>query len=80
MDHQLPSSAASNVDCKVNQGIIGLVMTWILLAVGILTVTLRAYVRLFVRRNFGWDDYMAAASLVRKILSKIPYSDYPPSL
>ena len=50
--------------CDENQGIAGLAITWILLSVGVLTVSLRIYVRSGVSRKIGWDDYTAVASLV----------------
>ncbi|KAF6223002.1 hypothetical protein HO133_001053 [Letharia lupina] len=50
--------------CDENQGTIGLAFTWILLSFGILTVSLRIYVRSGVNGKIGWDDYTAVASLV----------------
>ena len=50
--------------CDDNEGIAGLVCTWILLFIAILTVSLRIYVRSGVNRKIGWDDYTAVAGLV----------------
>lgn len=60
----LPSSTMSHSFCDENQGTIGLAFTWILLSFGILTVSLRIYVRSGVNGKIGWDDYTAVASLV----------------
>lgn len=53
-----------NAFCDENEGTVGLAFTWILLSIGILTVSLRIYVRLGPNRKIGWDDYAAVASLV----------------
>ena len=58
------SSSAASAYCDANQGITGLVFTWLLLAIGIIVVSLRLRIRLGLRHNVGWDDYMAVASLV----------------
>ena len=50
--------------CDKNQGTIGLVLTWIILSIATLTVSLRVYVRSDVNRKIEWDDYTAMASLV----------------
>lgn len=50
--------------CDENQGTVGLAFAWVLLSIGILTVSLRIYVRSGVNRKIGWDDYTAVASLV----------------
>lgn len=50
--------------CDENQGIAGLAVTWILLSLGILTVSLRIHIRSGVSRKIGWDEYTAVASLV----------------
>lgn len=50
--------------CDENDGTVGLAFTWILLSIGILTVSLRIYVRSGANRKIGWDDYTAVASLV----------------
>ena len=59
--------------CDENQGIAGLAITWILLSIGVLTVSLRIYVRSGVSRKIGWDDYTAVASLV-SILSSLRFA------
>ena len=61
----LPGPPSSSALCHENQGAICLAVTWILLTIGIITVSLRLYVRLDIRHNVGWDDYTAVASLVR---------------
>ena len=50
--------------CDENQGLIDLALTWVLLSIGILVVSLRIYVRSGANRRIGWDDYTAVASLV----------------
>ena len=50
--------------CSTHQGTVPLIVTWMLLSIAIITVCIRIYVRLHVRRNIGWDDYTAVASLV----------------
>lgn len=55
--------------CDQNEGIAGLVCTWILLSIGILTVSLRIYVRSGVNRKIGWDDYTAVAGLIVGIVA-----------
>ena len=64
MSPGVPSSSAASTYCDENQGITGLVFTWLLLAIGIIVVSLRLHVRLGLRHNIGWDDYTAVASLV----------------
>jgi len=59
------SSLVKGPYCEENQGIVGLVFTWILLAVGMIVISLRFYVRLSLRKSVGWDDYTAIISLVR---------------
>ena len=58
------NSAAVSDYCKANQGTITLALTWGLLCIGILVVSLRLYLRLGPRYKIGWDDYTAVASLV----------------
>ena len=53
-----------NSFCDENEGTVDLAFTWILLSIGILTVSLRIYVRSGANRKIGWDDYAAVASLV----------------
>ena len=60
----MSSSPATSAYCDANQGITGLVFAWLLLAIGIIVVSLRLRVRLVLRHNIGWDDYTAVASLV----------------
>ena len=57
------STAVSDY-CRANQGTITLAITWALLSIGILVVSLRLYVRFGPRYRIGWDDYTAMASLV----------------
>lgn len=64
MSFENSSSSAASAYCDANQGITGLVFTWLLLAIGIVVVGLRLYVRLGLRHSIGWDDYTAVASLV----------------
>ncbi len=51
------SSLVKGPYCEENQGIVGLAFTWILLAVGMIVISLRFYVRLSLRKSVGWDDY-----------------------
>lgn len=64
MSSEISSSSAASAYCDANQGITGLVFTWLLLAIGIIVVSLRLRIRLGLRHNIGWDDYTAVASLV----------------
>ena len=64
MSSEISSSSAASAYCDANQGLTGLVFTWLLLAIGIIVVSLRLRVRLGLRHNVGWDDYTAVASLV----------------
>ena len=66
MASQGPSSTATTTYCNANQDTIGLAFTWTLLAIGIVVVSLRLYVRLGLRHNIGWDDYTAVVSLVSR--------------
>ena len=56
--------AAVSDYCKASKGTITLALTWGLLCIGILVVSLRLYLRLGPRYKIGWDDYTAVASLV----------------
>ena len=42
-----------------------MVIAWILIIIGTITTSLRFYVKLGASRSIGWDDYTAAAALVR---------------
>ena len=53
-----------NSFCDQNEGTVGLAFAWILLSIGVLTVSSRIYVRSGANRKIGWDDYAAVASLV----------------
>ena len=64
MSSEISSSSAASAYCDANQGVTGLVFTWLLLAIGIIVVSLRLRVRLGLRHNIGWDDYTAVTSLV----------------
>ena len=64
MSSETSSSSAASAYCDANQGLTGLVFTWLLLAIGIVVVSLRLRVRLGLRHNIGWDDHTAVASLV----------------
>lgn len=74
-------SVMPNSFCDQSQGTIGLALTWILLSIGTLTVSLRIYVRSDVSRKIGWDDYTAIASLVSTTYAlRLPLSERRPRL
>ena len=50
--------------CAEDEGIKGLAITWILLTIALVIVSLRAYVRIGVSKSHWWDDYIVVASLV----------------
>lgn len=64
MSSEISTTSAASAYCDANQGLTGLVFTWLLLAIGIIVVSLRLRVRLGLRHNIGWDNYTAVASLV----------------
>ena len=66
----LPSPSTPPGDCSANQDTPGLLLTWILLAIATLVVSLRLYIRAGLRKNAGEDDYVALVSLVRLSLIK----------
>ncbi len=76
MSSETSSSSAASAYCDANQGTIGLVFTWLLLAIGIIVVSLRLRIRLGLRHNTGWDDYTAVASLVST--SALHYNHFLP--
>ena len=50
--------------CTEDEGIKGLAITWILLTIALVIVSLRAYLRIGVSKSHWWDDYLVVASLV----------------
>ena len=68
MSSEMSPSPAASAYCDANQGITGLVFTWLLLAIGIIVVSLRLRIRMGLRHKIGWDDYTAVASLVSSAL------------
>ncbi|KAK0508251.1 hypothetical protein JMJ35_009335 [Cladonia borealis] len=69
MSSGVSSSSAASTYCDENQGITGLVFSWLLLAIGIIVVSLRLHVRLGLRHNIGWDDCTAVVSLMVGIIA-----------
>ena len=49
--------------CKVNDGTGPLVLTWVMLTISTIVVSLRGLVR-YHSRNLGWDDYTIVLSQV----------------
>lgn len=70
MPSYLPTDSlpASSPTCTANAGTVGLVVTWLLLGIGTIVVSLRIYLRLS-RHATWWDDWTALASLLMGILS-----------
>ena len=70
MPSYLPTDSlpASSPTCTANAGTTGLVVTWLLLGIGTIVVSLRIYIRLS-RHATWWDDWTALASLLMGILS-----------
>lgn len=60
----LPTPAELAVLCQQNKAVGSMITTGILVFIAIVTVSLRLYVCIVIRRNVGWDDYFIVASLV----------------
>ena len=63
-----PVSEFASVDCAQDRGTEALVVNGVLLSIATVIVALRLYIRIFMRRNLGWDDYFIVASLVRTVM------------
>ena len=63
-----PLSEIASVDCKQDRGTEALVVVSVLLSIATVTVALRLYIRIFMRRSLGWDDYFIVASLVGTLI------------
>lgn len=60
----LPTPEELAVLCQQNKAVGSMIITSILLFIAIITVSLRLYVCIAIRRTTGWDDYFIVASLV----------------
>lgn len=63
MDSSAPISLAPNVDRRRDY----VILIWTLLGFATIFVSARMYMRVFVRKVVGWDDYLISFALVENV-------------
>ena len=67
-NRMMMDSSAVRDCCTASKGTITLALTWGLLRIVILVVSLRLHLRLEPHYKIGWDDYIVVASLVSALI------------
>jgi hypothetical protein len=75
--HSLDNHTMTIADRDSDSGSTVVILSWVLIMVSVLVVTLRLYTRMARVRNVGADDYLMICSVVRDFLNeRRPNTDF----